>query len=86
MQILAGDAGCGDGGANGIFVAVHFRGVDMAVAEAERAFDRRAAGIALQAKGAEPKPRQADALGLQIFHGVLLTDLKPPDRQAAMPF
>jgi hypothetical protein len=40
----------------------------MPVAETERAFDRRAAGIALHAKGAEPKPRQADALGLQMFH------------------
>ena len=44
----------------------------MPVAEPERAFDRRAAGIALQAKGAEPEPRQADALGLQTFHGWLL--------------
>ena len=69
MQILAGDAGRGDRGADRVLVAVHFRGVDMPVAETERAFDRRAAGIALQAKGAEPEPRQADALGLQMFHG-----------------
>jgi hypothetical protein len=40
----------------------------MPIAERQRAFDRRAAGIALQPKGAEPEPRQADALGLQIFH------------------
>jgi hypothetical protein len=44
------------------------REVDMPIAETERAFDRRAADVALHAKGAEPKPRQADALGLQIFH------------------
>jgi hypothetical protein len=48
----------------------------MPVAETERAFDRRTADIALHAKGAEPKPRQADALGLQIFHDELLKDLK----------
>ena len=47
----------------------------MPVTEAERAFDRHAAGIVLQAKGAKAKPRQADALGLQIFHEMLLTIL-----------
>jgi hypothetical protein len=40
----------------------------MPIAESKRAFDRRAADLALHAKGAEPKPRQADALGLQMFH------------------
>jgi hypothetical protein len=40
----------------------------MPVAETECAFDRRAAGVALQAKRAEPEPRQADALGLQMLH------------------
>ena len=68
VQILPRDAGGCDRSSNGFFVAVHFSGVDMAIAERQRAFDRRAAGIALQAKGAEPEPRQADALGLQIFH------------------
>jgi hypothetical protein len=52
------------------FIAVHFRGVDMPVAEAERSFHRGTAGIALHAEGAEPEPRQADALSLQIFHEV----------------
>jgi hypothetical protein len=69
MQIAARDARRGDRRADGLFVAVHLRGVDMPVAERERALDRRPAGIALHAKGAEPEPRQADALGLQIFHG-----------------
>ena len=55
-------------GADRLLVAVHFRGVDMAIAERERALDRRAADVALHAKGAEPEPRQADALGLQMFH------------------
>ena len=64
------DAGTGDGGPDGLLVAVHFSGVDMPVAERQRAFDRRAAGITLHAKGAEPEPRQADALGLQMFHMV----------------
>jgi hypothetical protein len=40
----------------------------MPITESKRAFDRRAADLALHAKGAEPKPRQADALGLQMFH------------------
>ena len=68
MQILAGDAGGGDRGANGLLVAVHLGGVEMPVAQRQRALDRRAAGIALHAKGAEPEPGQADALGLQMFH------------------
>ena len=68
MQILAREAGGGESGADGLFIAVHFRGVDMAIAERKRAFDRRAAGIALHAKGAEPEPRQADVLGLQMVH------------------
>ena len=69
MQILARDPGGGNRRADGVFVGVHFGGVDMPVTETERALDRRAADIALHAKGAEPKPRQADALGLQMFHG-----------------
>src|SRR4030088_1274042 len=40
----------------------------MPVAETKRALDRRATDLALHAKGAEPKPRQADALGLQMVH------------------
>jgi hypothetical protein len=68
VQILPRDAGGRDRSSNGFFVAVHFSGVDMPIAQRERAFDCRAAGIALQAKGAEPEPWQADALGLQIFH------------------
>jgi hypothetical protein len=62
------DLGRGNRGADGLFVAVHFGGVDVPVSETERALDGGAAGIALHAIGAEPKPRQADALGLQIFH------------------
>src|ERR1700730_1213148 len=68
MQLLAREARCRNGGTDGLLVAVHFRGVDMAVAKAERTFDRRATNIALHAKSAEPEPRQADALGLQMFH------------------
>jgi hypothetical protein len=68
VQILACDARCCDGGADGVFVAIHFRGVDVPIAETQRAFARRAAGLALHAKGAEPKRRQADAVGLQMFH------------------
>ena len=68
VQIVAGDARGRERGADRLLVAVHFGGVDMAVAEPQRAFDRGAAGIALHAEGAEPEPGQADALGLQIFH------------------
>ena len=62
MQVLAGDARGRDRCANGLFIAVHFRGVEMPVAQRNRAFNRGAAGIALQAKGAKPKPRQGNAL------------------------
>ena len=75
MQIPARDARCADRRTDRLLVAVHFRGVDMPVAEAERAFDRRPADLALHSKSAEPEPRQADALGLQIFHdGSLKTE------------
>jgi hypothetical protein len=68
MHLLASDARCGERSADGFLVAVHFRSVDMAVAELERAFDRRAADVALHAIGAEPETGQADPLGEQIFH------------------
>src|SRR6185312_10820150 len=58
--------------ADRVFIGIHFRSVDMAVAERKRALDCRAADIALHAIGAEPEPRQADALGLQGLHGSLL--------------
>ena len=69
MQIAARDPGCRNRGADRLLIAIHLGGVDVPVAERKRAFDRRAAGLALHAEGAEPKARQADALGLQIFHG-----------------
>jgi hypothetical protein len=73
MQILAGNARDGDRSADGLLIAVHLGGVEMPVAQAQRAFDRGAAGLILHAEGAEPEPRQADAtslqiLGLQMFH------------------
>jgi hypothetical protein len=40
----------------------------MAVTETERAFDRRAANVALHAIGAESETGQVDTPGLQIFH------------------
>ena len=68
MQVLAGNArGC-NRGADGLLIAIHLGGVEMPVAQRQPALDRRAAGIALHAKGAETEPRQADALGLQMFH------------------
>ena len=68
MKIAARDAGGRDGRADRLLVAVHFRGVDVPVAEPERALHRRAAGIALHAKGAETELGHADALCLQIVH------------------
>ena len=68
MQIVASDAGSRERGADGLLVGIHFGGVDMPVAERERALHRRAAGIALHAEGTEPELGQADALGLHIFH------------------
>ena len=68
MQVVAGDARGRDRSTDRLLIAVHFRGVEMAVTQRNRAFDRGAAGIALQAEGAEPKPRQGNALRLQMFH------------------
>ena len=72
MQVLAGNTGGGNRGADRLLIAVHLGGVEMPVAEPERAFDRGAAGIALHAEGAEPEPGQADATscnsGFQMFH------------------
>ncbi len=68
VQVVAGDARGRKRRADRLLIAVHFRGVEMAVTKPQPAFDRRAAGIALHAEGAEPKSGQGDALGLQIFH------------------
>ena len=68
VELAAGDGGSRDRGSDRLLIAVHFGGVDMAIAERQRALDRRAAGVALHAEGAEPEPRQADALGLQMVH------------------
>ena len=73
MQVLAGNAGGGNRRADRFLIAVHLGGVEMPVAEPQRAFDRGAAGVALHAEGAEPEPGQAYAtswqiLGLQMFH------------------
>ncbi len=68
MQVLAGNTGGGNRGTDGLLIAIHLGGVEMPVAQRQPALDRRAAGIALHAKGAEPELRQADTLGLQMFH------------------
>src|SRR6185437_2426482 len=68
VEVLARDARGGDRLTDSVLVAVHFRGVDVPVAETERALDRRTADVALHAVGPEPEARQADALGLQIVH------------------
>src|SRR5262249_36312507 len=68
MQFAPRKAGGGNGRADGVLIAVHFRGVDVPVAQGQCALDRRAAGLALHAKSAEPEPRQADALCVKAFH------------------
>ena len=85
MQILARDAGGRDRGADRLLIGVHFRGVDVAIAERERAFDRGAADIALHAEGAESEPGQADALGLQLVHRCSLKDHGPPRARRPVP-
>jgi hypothetical protein len=49
----------------------------MAIAQRERAFDRGAADIALHAIGAEPEPRQPNALDLKSFHAYSLKSAPP---------
>ena len=72
VQIATREARSGNRSTDSFLVGIHFRGIDMAIAEGKGAFDRGAADIALHAKRAEPKPRQADALGFEMFHGSLL--------------
>jgi hypothetical protein len=68
MQVFAGNArGC-NRGTHGLLIVIHLGGVEMPVAQRQPALHGRAAGIALHAKGAETKLRQADTLGLQMFH------------------
>jgi len=68
VQIGPLDPGRRDRNANRVLVAVHLGGIDVAIAELKRAFHRRAAGIAQHAECAEPEPRDAQPLGLQIIH------------------
>src|SRR3954454_3426686 len=85
MQILARDVGGGNRGADRLLIAIHFRGVDMAIAQRQRALDRGAAGIALHAEGAEPESRQADALGLQMIHEFPLKMPMAPEARRHWP-
>ena len=68
MKVLARHSGIGNRGPDGFLVAIHLRSVDVAIAERERTFHRRAAGVALHAIGAEAKARQVDTLRWQLFH------------------
>ena len=61
-------AGHGERRADRLFIGVHLRGVDMAIADRQRGLDGGAAGIALQAKGSEAELGHANALGFQIVH------------------
>jgi hypothetical protein len=69
VQIGAGHFRGRQGRADRLLIGVHFSGVEVAVAQIKRALDRRAAGIALHAEGAEPELGQADALSFDSFHG-----------------
>src|SRR5581483_12330081 len=79
MQFAARDAACGDRSADLLLIGVHLGGVEVAIAERQRALDRCAANIALHAESAEAEPRHADALGVEIIHG---NSLKPLRRHA----
>jgi len=68
VKVIARDGGGRDRSTDRLLIVVHFGGVDMAIAERQRTLDRRATGVTPQAEGAEPEPRQADALGLQMVH------------------
>src|SRR5258708_9282413 len=68
VQLLAREARYRNGGTDGLLVAVHFRGVDMAVAEAQRTFDRRATNNPLHAGSCQPQPRPAVALAFASVH------------------
>ena len=52
-----------------LLVAVHRRGVDVAIAEPERGLDHARAGLAAQVPGAEPDDRNAGAVGFDGSNG-----------------
>jgi len=51
VELPSSNGGCGDRRAYGIFVAIHFGGFNVPVAQLESGLDRCAALIALHAKG-----------------------------------
>lgn len=79
VQFATRQAGGGKGGADRLFVGVHLGGIDVAIADRERALDSGAAGIALHAEGAEAEFGHADALCLQMIHGLTPEVFIPPD-------
>ena len=68
MQVAARQCGRRERRADRLFIGVHLRGVDMAIADRQRGLDGRAAGIALQAEGSEAELGHVDALRFQIVH------------------
>ncbi len=62
VQLAARHLGSADGRTDRLLVGVHLGGVDVAIAERQRAVDRRTAFIALHAEGAEAELGHADAL------------------------
>ncbi|MGY3560881.1 hypothetical protein ACVWXP_004150 [Bradyrhizobium sp. USDA 4463] len=68
MQFAARHGGRRERGTDRILVGIHFGGVDVAIADRQRALDRIAAGIALHAEGAEAELGHADAPCFQMVH------------------
>ena len=76
-KVVASDAGGAHPLAHFALVVVHFRGIDMPVAEPQRLLDQPRAGAAAQIPGAEPEQRNPGALGLDRGYGSEPIHLSP---------
>ena len=74
-ELAPAHAGCRDGRAHGSFILVHRRGVDMSVAERDRALDDRLGVSTRHPERAEAKAGDRNALCGDGLHDVVLSSL-----------
>src|SRR5258705_6669559 len=92
-ELVAVHAGPRDGRADGGLVVVHRSGVDMSVAERDRALDDRLGTGSRHPEGAEAEARNRDTLCRDRFHDVFLCEvsyrrgaaIKSPLRRQTFP-
>src|SRR5215470_10910503 len=74
-HLLASDAGAAHGLADLALVVVHRRGIDVAIAEAQRLLDDALAGAPAQLPGPQSESGNARTIGLDILHGQISNPL-----------